>query len=247
MDAVDRIRERVKWCETEGVEILCCPEAILGGLADHVTGPADFAIDARSGQLEATLAPLASEMVTTIVGFTEISGTGQLYNSAAVFHKGAVAGVYRKLHPALRKSIYQAGDKCPVFSTGNLTFGIVICNDSNYPEPARIMVSLGATVLFVPTNNALPVEKADVIGDTRNVDIALARKHRVSIIRADVAGRTADLVSYGSSGIVDPDGTVLKSAQRLAEDLLVANLDTTRVHGKAGWDLSRSPDGPTKQ
>lgn len=233
MDAVDRIRERVKWCETKGVEILCCPEAVLGGLADHATCPTDFAIDAESGQLGATLAPFASEAVTTIVGFTEISGTGQLYNSAAVFHKGAVAGVYRKLHPAIRKSIYQAGDKCPVFNAGGLTFGIVICNDSNYPEPARIMASLGATVLFVPTNNALPAEKADVIGYTRNADIALARENSMSIIRADVAGRTADLVSYGSSGIVDPDGTVLKSARRLAEDLLVVNLDTTRVPGTA--------------
>lgn len=234
MDVVDRIRERVKWCETEGVEILCCPEAVLGGLADHATCPTDFAIGVEGGQLKATLAPLASEAVTTIVGFTEISGTGRLYNSAAVFHKGAVAGVYRKLHPAIRKSIYQAGDRCPVFRAGGLTFGIVICNDSNYPEPARIMASLGATVLFVPTNNALPAEKADVIGDTRNADIALAREHRVSIIRADVAGRMADLVSYGSSGIVDPHGTVLKSAQRLSEDLLVANLDTTQVPGNAG-------------
>jgi predicted amidohydrolase len=246
MEAVARIRERVKWCETEGVEILCCPEAVLGGLADYVTCPTDFAIDADSGQLEASLTPLASEAVTTIVGFTEISGTGQLYNSAAVFHKGAVAGVYRKLHPAIRKSIYQAGDKYPVFSAGSLTFGIAICNDSNYPEPARLMASLGATALFVPTNNALPAEKADVIGDTRNADISLAQDNRVWVIRADVAGRTADLVSYGSSSIVDPDGRVLRSAQRLAEDLLVADLDATRVHGKAGG-IRRSHDGLTSR
>jgi hypothetical protein len=37
-----------------------------------------------------------------------------------------------------------------------------LCNDSNYPEPARIMASKGATALFVPTNNGLPPEKADV-------------------------------------------------------------------------------------
>jgi predicted amidohydrolase len=57
------------------------------------------------------------------------------------------------------------------------------------------------------------------------VDIARAMENRVSVIRADVAGRTADLVSYGSSGIVDPGGTVRQSARRLAEDLLVADLD----------------------
>lgn len=229
MESVELIRKRVEWCEAEGVEILCCPEAILGGLADNAACPTEIAIDVESGQLSAALAPLASDTVTTILGFTEISGTGQLYNSAAVFHKGAVLGLYRKLYPAIRKSIYQAGDRIPVFKVGGLTFGIVICNDSNYFEPARIMASQGATALFVPSNNGLPLEKADVVAEARNVDIARAIENSVSVIRADVAGRTADLVSYGSSGIVDPDGIVVQSAQRLGEDLLVANIDTARA------------------
>jgi predicted amidohydrolase len=225
MEALELIRKRVDWCEAAGVEILCCPEAVLGGLADDAACPVDIAIDVERGQLSAALAPLASDTVTTILGFTEISGIGQLYNSAAVFHKGAVVGVYRKLYPAIRKSIYRAGGRIPVFTVGALTFGIVICNDSNYLEPARIMASKGATALFVPTNNCLPVEKADVVAQARAVDIARAIENSVSVIRADVAGRTADLVSYGSSCIVDPAGTVLHSARPLAEDLLVADLD----------------------
>jgi len=223
MEAVELIRRRVEWCEAEGVEILCCPEAVLGGLADYAARPADFAMDVEGGQLSAALAPLASDTVTTILGFTEISA-GQLYNSAAVFHQGAVVGLYRKLHPAIRKSIYRAGDQVPVFKVGGLTFGIIICYDSNFPEPARLMASQGATALFVPTNNGLPPEKADVVGDARHADIARATENRVWVIRADVAGRTADLVSFGSSSIVDPDGKVLQSARRLTEDLLVAEL-----------------------
>lgn len=223
MAAVELIRQRVRWCEAAGVEILCCPEAVLGGLADYAARPADFAIDVESGQLGAALAPLVSDTVTTILGFTEISA-GQLYNSAAVFHQGAVAGLYRKLHPAIRKSVYRAGDRVPVFEVGGLTFGIVICNDSNFPEPARLMASQGATALFVPTNNGLPPDRADVAGDARNASIARAMENNVWVLRADVAGRTADLVSYGSSSVVAPDGTVLRSAQRLAEDLLVADL-----------------------
>jgi len=224
MAAVELIRKRIEWCEADGVEILCCPEAVLGGLADYAARPAECAMDVESGQLGAALAPLASDTVTTILGFTEIS-SGQLYNSAAVFHKGAVAGVYRKLHPAIRKSVYRAGDRMPVFTVGGLTFGIVICYDSNFSEPARFMASQGATALFVPTNNGLPLERADVGGDARKADIARARENSVWVIRADVAGRTADRVSYGSSGIVDPEGTVLQSARRLTEDLLVAELD----------------------
>jgi predicted amidohydrolase len=224
MRAVELIRARVEWCEAEGVEVLCCPEAVLGGLADWAARPADVAIDVESGQLAAVLAPLASDAVTTIVGFTEIAGD-RLYNSAAVFHRGAVAGVYRKLHPAIRTSVYHAGDGTPVFSVGGLTFGIVICYDSTFPEPARIMAARGASALFIPSNNGLPPEKADVVADSRKADVARATENGLWVIRADTAGRGVGKVSYGSSGIVAPDGTVVRSARRLVEDLVVAQID----------------------
>ena len=115
----------------------------------------------------------------------------------------------------------------PVFRVGGLIFGIVICNDSNYPEPEKIMASKGATALFIPTNNGLPPKQADVAVHARSVDIALARENNISVIRADVAGRTNGMVSYGSSGIVDPHGNVLQSAQRLTEGLIVADLEVS--------------------
>ena len=141
IDALDLIRTRVKQCEAEGVSILCCPEAILGGLADYSGDPTRFAIAADSGRLDSVLAPLASDSVTTIVGFTELAGGGRLYNSAAVFQRGSVAGLYRKLYPAINRSVYEAGREVPVFQFGELTLGIVICNDSNYFEPARLMAA----------------------------------------------------------------------------------------------------------
>ena len=232
MEAIELIRERVRCCEVEAVEVLCCPEAILGGLADYAPSPADIAIDVEAGQLDAMLAPLVSDTVTTILGFTERSRTGQFCNAAAVFHKGTVVGLYRKRYPAIRESVYQAGNQTPVFSVGDVTFGIMICNDSNHPELARAMASQGATMLFVPTNNALPLAKADVVDDARRVDIVRATENRVTVIRADVAGRTTNLLSYGSSCIVASDGTVLMSAQRLAEDLLIA--DVAQVHRLGG-------------
>lgn len=231
-EAVDLIRRQVNWCESHGVAILCCPEAILGGLADHAADPREFAIDAHGDQLVRSLAPLASDTVTTIVGFTEVTGTGRLYNTAAVFHRGSVIGLYRKLYPAINRSIYAAGDRMPVFQIDGLTFGIMICNDSNYPEPARMMAEQGATALFIPTNNGLPPEKADVAAHARKVDIALAIEHGVFVIRADVAGRADGMVSHGSSGIVDSRGR-LQSTQPLTEELLVADLEVSLRESRA--------------
>lgn len=214
MDALDLMRERVAWCEVEGVSILCCPEAILGGLADYSGNPAGFAIRTDDARLDSVLAPLASNTVTSIVGFTELASNGEIFNAAAVFHRGRVAGVYRKLHPAIRRSVYAAGTQTPMFRVGELTFGVVVCNDSNYPEPARLIAAQGATALFIPTNNGLPSERAcsELVEEARNADIAKAVENTIWVIRADVAGQNGELRSYGSSGIVDPDGNVLRQA-----------------------------------
>lgn len=242
MEILGLIRERVNWCESEGVEILCCPEGVFGGLADYASLPASIAIDVEAGQLDALLAPLASNSMTTIAGFTEIDRGGRFYNSAAVFHKGSVTGIYRKLYPAINKSIYEAGDKLPVFTVGDLTFGILICNDSNYYEPARIMAAQGAAALFVPANNGLPPAKAgpQLLVEARNVDIARAVENSVFVIRADVAGQTESLVSYGSTGIVNRDGMVLRSARQSEADLIVADIKTAPRKHRRGWDASRN-------
>jgi predicted amidohydrolase len=233
MDALELIRDRIKWCETEGVDIVCCPEAVLGGLADDVQCHADIAINVEGGQLETLLASIASKSVTAIVGFTEITGAGKLYNAAAVFHDGRVVGIYRKRHPVYRNrrsaiaaSVYSAGDQSPIFTVGALSFGIMICNDSNYPELAADMAARGAKVIFLPSNNSLPPEKADVVALSRAVDTARARDNEVTIVRADVAGRTANRVSFGSSAIVDTRGMVLWAGKPFSEDVLVAEVQT---------------------
>jgi 5-aminopentanamidase len=140
-----------------------------------VKRPAHISIDVKGGELDALLAPLASDQVTVIVGFTEAGDAGTLYNAAAVVHCGRVRGIYRKRHPAIRRSVYSAGDQSPIFTVGHVSFGIMICNDSNYPEIAADMVARGAKVLFVPSKISLPPGRADVVALTRAVDIARAR------------------------------------------------------------------------
>jgi predicted amidohydrolase len=227
--AVDLIRDRVLACESDGVEILCCPEGVLGGLADDARRPRDIAVAVEGGALDAVLAPLASDTVTTIVGFTEIDRRGRLLSSAAVWHKGSVAGIYRKRHPAINHSVYDAGDTLPVFTIGGLTFGILICRDSNDPIAARDLAARGAAALFIPTNNGLPHDRAhaEVAAEARRVDCARAIESGVAVVRADVSGRTADLMCCGSSAIVDSRGTVLRSAPQLSVGLVVADIEVT--------------------
>lgn len=175
--AVEGIRKRIDECEREGVSVLCCPEAIIGGLADQAERPFDIAIDVGRGQLD-EIVVLYSSTVTTIVGFSEVDNR-ILYNSAAVIHRGKLVGIYRKQHPAIRRSVYTPGSESPVFLIGNLTIGILICNDSNFPEIAREMAAQGASILFVPSNNALREPKAIDPAEAHEVDRTIAEANNV--------------------------------------------------------------------
>jgi predicted amidohydrolase len=224
IQAIDLIAGCVRECEAAGVSVLCCPEGVLGGLADYSDSPSSFAI--RPDELVSILRPLTSPAVTSIVGYTELAPDGALYNAAAVFQLGAVIGVYRKIHPAIRRSVYSAGSEIPVFQAGALTFGVVICYDSNFPELAKQIAAQGATALFIPTNNGLPVPRASpkINSEAAQVDKRLAVDNGLWVVRADTCGDNGKLVSFGSSEIVDPDGQVVMQASQGGSKLLVAEI-----------------------
>lgn len=221
MAALEGIGAQVRRCEAEGVGLLLCPEGVLGGLADDVDDPTAVAFSLSA--LADVLRPAASATVATVVGFTE-ARDGRLYNAAAVLLGGEVLGVSRKRHPARRVSVYAAGDESPVFVLGDLRFGMTICNDSNSPELADDMVARGARLILTPSNNGLRTEIADVVDLTRAVDVATARRCRVPVVRADVAGRTEARVAFGTSAIVGSDGEVIAAGAPFAEELLIADL-----------------------
>jgi hypothetical protein len=54
-ESIQLIRGRFVRCELEGVSLLCCPEAILGGLADYNDDPWKFALRIDNGQLDSGL------------------------------------------------------------------------------------------------------------------------------------------------------------------------------------------------
>jgi predicted amidohydrolase len=224
---------QVARCEAAGVEVLCCPEGVLGGLADYVEPGHRVVFSIDRTQLAFALAPLASATVATIVGYTERDAAGRLFNAAAVCHRGTVLGRYRKLHPAIRHSVYTAGDETPVFTVGPLTFGILLCRDSAFAEPARVMVARGAVALFVATNNGLPADRSheSTAADARRIDLARATAHGVSVIRADVAGAAFGLASHGSTGIVGPEGRLLAEPPPREACLVIADIPEVRWCG----------------
>ncbi len=230
MEAVGLIRAQVDECEASGVALLCCPEAVLGGLARESAGdsPDDVALGVENGQLADVVAPLLDTAVTVVVGFTERAQSGELFNSAAVLAGGRVAAVYRKVFPGYR-TVIRAGTELPVLRCGSTPFGIIICNDLWYVEPARLLSSAGAAVILVPTNSGhqrAPSRSFQARGE--NLPIARAVENTTTVVVADIAGRQGERITPGFTAIVDPDGVVLARAAPMVEALLVADIEPQR-------------------
>jgi predicted amidohydrolase len=108
------------------------------------------------------------------------------------------------------------------------------------------MARKGAAAIFIPTNNGLPPSKgskggAALVRLARAIDVARAVENSVSVVRADAVGCMGELECHGSTGIVDPDGSVLQEAAPMAETLVIAEIDIEPPAKRRGWDSHRNP------
>jgi 5-aminopentanamidase len=245
-EAVESIRVRLDQCEREGVDVLCCPEAFLGGLAHESDGQSPREVAVSTAQLRHILDPLIASPVASVVGFTERAQDGRLFSSAVFVADGLIQAVYRKVYPGYRTAIC-AGAELPVFRFRDTVLGIMICNDLWYVEPARILAGKGAALILVPTNSGHLVKnetsrhgRLQTRGQT--LPVARAVDNTVAIVVADIAGEQQDRVALGSSRIVDPDGAVLISSDPQTIGLVIADVDPhLRPFDPRGWDGFTNP------
>ncbi len=133
-----------------GADLVCLPETVLGigtggpGPSDAmpIPGPATetFGERARAGNL------------WVCAGLTERDGN-RIYNSAVLIDReGRLVGKYRKTHLPIQEveGGYTPGSELPVFATEFGTVGILICHDTAFPEPARVLALKGAELVLLP-------------------------------------------------------------------------------------------------
>jgi NAD+ synthase (glutamine-hydrolysing) len=115
--------------------------------------------------------------ITAIIGF--VDRAEDIYNAAAIVHKGTVVDVYHKMFlPNYgvfdEQRYFQAGAGPLNFTLGNVTIGVGICEDIWYPEgPARVQALAGAQVILNINASPYYVGKAGLREDmliTRALD-----------------------------------------------------------------------------
>ena len=224
--------------QAEGVELVCCPEALIGELANESDGdtPEAVALSVEDGEVDEAIAPLLGWGMTIVVGFTERGCDGQVHNAAAVIADTKVAGISRKLYPG--RSMCVPGTELPIYRCASVPFGVLICNDAHYVEPARILAARGAQLLVVPVHGGHAPAKEDAWrARGSNVLIARAVENGIPLIAADVAGRQGKRVSHGTTAVVDAQGTVLATANELEQDFVIADVHLDGPRGGMEGDL----------
>src|SRR5687768_14696809 len=206
-----RVAEGLAQADRERVEIVSFPECFLTGYEDTEEAVRKSAFAADSPQMMRLLDKTSGFAATCIVGYNELRGD-DLYNTAVVLHKGHLLGSYSKCSAYMK--FHKQGREFPVFERGGVKFGIVICSDGGYIEPARILALKGAQIIFSPHYNYIQKEHllrhfTEVRGD----HVARAVENRVWFVRGnnvalgrDAAIKGYDGVGYGDSYIVDPQG-----------------------------------------
>ncbi|MGE0605947.1 MAG: carbon-nitrogen hydrolase family protein [Pirellulales bacterium] len=216
--------------QAQGAEILAMPETFLHGFFAAETFRPEYAVDFDGPFFQKVLQRFKKYDCLLLLGLNERRGENVM-NSVVLIDRGKLAGVYAKTYAYM--SYETRGEDFPVFERRGVKFGIAICADTSYVEPARIMAMKGAQIIFTPHFNYIGYEHvARHTNEVRNHHIAIAIDNGVYVARANVvvpeSVGTGPLgyagVGVGDSLILDRQGNVLVEAGISRRALLVADL-----------------------
>jgi len=239
-----RVEEGLAHAATDRAEIVSFPECFLTGYPDAAEVAWQGAFAADSPQMAAVLDLTSRFDPTLIAGFNEIRGS-DLYNTALVAHRGHLLGLYSKC--SAYQKFHRQGRDFPVFERSGVKFGVLICSDGGYIEPARILALKGARLIFAPHFNSIADRsllahfmkvRADHTARAIENSIHFVRGNNVVLDPAR-SGLTHSGIGYGDSYVVDPHGEILARTRRHVEDFLVTDLDTS-VPSAMAWGLPKS-------
>lgn len=229
--------------ESRGAEILAMPETFLHGFFSPQKFTLEYTVDLQGPFFQSILQRFRKYECTLLLGLNE-RRAADVFNTVAVIAKGKLLGTYSKTYAYL--SYETRGDQFPVFEQRGIKFGIAICADTSYIEPARILAMKGAQIIFTPHFNYIDYEHvADHTTEVRNHHVAIAIDNGVYVARANVvvpeSVGTGPLgyagVGVGDCVILDRRGRVLAEAGISRKALLVADLPDDDLHkgGPRRW------------
>ena len=230
---LNKLVQGLELASEAALDVVSFPESFLNGYfrKEEEARANSFSLD--SPQMREVLRRTARFQPAFMVGFNELR-EGQLHNTVVVIERGKILGRYSKAFPIM--GYFTPGREFPVFEKKGLKFGVIICADGGYIEPARILALKGAKLIFSPHYNFVsdPIQHYQMV---RNDHVARAIENGVYFLRANnvVPSRTVEGLGdrgygYGDSYLLNPNGEIVAAAGLYQEYLMVYNFDLQKTH-----------------
>lgn len=228
-----KVRSAIDEAKGERLDFLCFPEVYLSGYS--AAAIAESSVPLGYPPLVQFVEESRRHSTVILVGMAERLN-GRVYNSQLVIHEGKLLGTYHKTMLTDFDAQHFATDlELPVFEAKGIKFGVVICHDTSFVEPALCLRWRGARLLFTPHYNSIAPQGFQGGGrsvsywDHRtmvlNNQAALATLLKMVVVRSNVIVVTPDGLGSGDSGIWDMSGVAVAMGKPFVESLVTAELD----------------------
>jgi len=231
--------------DAEKAAIVSFPECFLTGYPDTEAEARKGAFANDSDAMMKVLDATSRHDAVALVGYNEMRGA-DLYNTVVVAHRGHLLGTFSKC--AAYQKFHKQGRTFPVWEHQGVKFGVLICADGGYIDPARILAMKGAQIIFAPHFNYISDKglishfmkvRADHTARAIENDVYFVRGNNVVLDPAKSGITRNKGIGYGDSYIIDPGGEILVRSRRHLEDFIVAEIDTTS-RKSTSWGISKS-------
>lgn len=224
-----KILARVNDARAAGADIVVFPELALTGYPpeDLLLKP-DF-VRAAAQSLNEIVS--ATRGITAVIGC--LRAEDDLYNAAALAHDGQFVGFYKKQflpnYGVFDENRYfGVGQQKQVFTRGEATFGLSICEDIWYPNgPGEGQAAFGGAQLLINLS-ASPYHRGKGAARERML-AARAADNTAFVAYCNLVGGQDELIFDGQSLICGPQGELVARGRQFEEDFLIADLDFRQV------------------
>ncbi|MDP6504993.1 MAG: carbon-nitrogen hydrolase family protein [Planctomycetota bacterium] len=229
--------DALRKAEDAGAQVLCMPETFLQGYFNSEEAAHRNSISLDSAEFKELLGEFGKFSPMLLLGLNELRGD-RLFNTMVVADRGQLVGRYSKNY--LVYDYFCRGHDFPVFEKDGVKFGIIICADSSYMEPARIEAMRGAQIIFSPHFNYIGHKGVDAHTKTvRSQHVARAVENEVYVIKANVVVPESvgepfmgyPGVGVGDSFILNRQGIAVAEAGIFTETMLVHDIPEEDLSG----------------
>lgn len=207
-DKGENLRRTLGYILQADAELVVFPEYLMGVDSEKLSREYVHRLaEPLDGDFVSSIRDASMERGVSVVFSAYLRENGRVYNSSILVEKGAVRGIYRKIHlfdafGFNESSIFSPGDSLVVHRLGGFTVGLAVCFDIRFPEIFRAMAKRGVDLFVIP---AAWYKGPYKVEQWRAILTARAHENTSFVVAVDQTGR----YFVGHSLVATPFGHVL--------------------------------------